>query len=114
MKKILATYKEVEEAVYAYMVESHPDYLETGKTYYKEALNHLGFKRDGYDKYGANAYSNGKVRVAVFYDRGDDFWRMEEAQGSANSTDNFYNTSSEMRNEYGMYGFGSMYDTWNM
>lgn len=114
MKKILATYKEVKDAVYAYFEEKHPDYLETGKTYYKEALKYLGFRRAGYDMYGSNVYSNGKVRVAVYYDRGENFWCMEEAQGSSATTDNFYNTESEMRNEFGVYGCGSMYDPWNM
>lgn len=111
---VLSTYKEVKEAVNKYHEEKHPDYLETGKTYYKEALKSLGFRSDGYDMYGSNAYTNGKVRVAVYYDRGDCFWIMEEAQGRSNTTDNFYNTASEMRNEFGVYGCGSMYDPWNM
>ena len=84
-----------------------------GKTHYKTALKALGFTRDGYDQYGAEAYSNGKVRVAVFYDRGEGYWDMEPASGKSDTTDDFYNSSSEMRDEYGNYGRGSYEDPWN-
>ena len=109
----LHTYKQVCDAVYDYMELHWPGDLDQGKTHYKAALKGLGFYPDGYDQYGANTYSNGKVRVAVFYDRGEGYWDMEEASGSSDTTDDFYNTSSEMRDEYGNYGRGSLEDPWN-
>lgn len=110
---VLRTYKEVSDAVYDYTERNWPGDLDSGKTHYKAALKALGFMRDGYDQYGAEAYSNGKVRVAVFYDRGEGFWDMEEASGKSDTTDDFYNTSSEMHDEYGNYGRGSFEDPWN-
>lgn len=109
----LSTFKEVQNAVREYMMENYPEDYEKGKMHYKAILKKLGFVQDGYDKYGTNAYTNGKVRVAVFYDRGDGFWVMEEADGYSNTTDNFYNTSSEMRDEFGNYGYGNPTDPWN-
>ncbi len=38
---------------------------------------------------------------------------MEEASGRSDTTDDFYNTSSEMRDEYGNYGRGDYEDPWN-
>ena len=110
---VLRTYKEVSDAVYDYTEKTWPGDLEMGKTHYKAALKALGFTRDGYDQYGAEAFSNGMVRVAVFYDRGEGFWDMEPASGKSDTTDDFYNTSSEMRDEYGNYGRGSFEDPWN-
>ena len=110
---LLRTYKEVSNAVYDYMEKTWPGDLEKGKSHFKVALKALGFRRDGYDQYGADAYTNGKVRVAVFYDRGDGYWDMEEASGRSDTTDDFYNTSSEMRDEYGNYGRGDYEDPWN-
>lgn len=110
---VLRTYREVSDAVYDYAERNWPGDLESGKTHYKAALKALGFTRDGYDQYGADAYSNGKVRVAVFYDRGEGCWDMEEASGRSDTTDDFYNTSSEMQDEYGNYGSGSFEDPWN-
>ena len=112
-KRVLRTYSEVSDAVYDYMENHWPGDLDNGKTHYKAALKGLGFWDDGYDEYGANAYSNGKVRVAVYYDRGDCCWQMEEANGKSDTTDNFYNTSSDMHDEYGIYGRGSLEDPWN-
>ena len=109
----LCTYKEVSDAVYDFTEKMWPGDLEKGKTHYKAALKALGFTRDGYDQYGAEAYSNGKVRIAVFYDRGEGCWDMEPASGKSDTTDDFYNTSSEMRDEYGNYGRGSYEDPWN-
>lgn len=110
---VLRTYKEVSDAVYDYTERNWPGDLERGKTHYKAALKALGFTRDGYDQYGAEAYSNGMVRVAVFYDRGEGYWDMEDASGKSDTTDDFYNTSSEMHDEYGNYGGGSFEDPWN-
>ena len=109
----LSTYAEVKKAVIEYMNEKWPGDYENGKTHYKAALKALGFRSDGYDAYGANAYTNGKVRVTVYYDRGEGYWEMEESQGRSNTTDNFYNTSSEMHDAYGIYGRGSQEDPWN-
>ena len=112
--KIYRTYKDVENAVREYQIAHWPEDYENGKTHYKASLKALGFVEDAYDQYGACAYTNGIVRVAVFYDRGDCYWDMEEAQGYSATTDNFYNTSSEMHDMYGVYGRGSYEDPWNL
>ena len=107
------TFDEVKKAVYAFSNENFPGDEERGVTHYKYALRILGFVPDGYDQYGAYAFTNGIVRVAVYYDRGDQCWYMEEASGRSETTDNFYNTSSEMHDERGNYGRGSYSDPWN-
>lgn len=108
------TYEELRDLVYDKMVERlGEEAIWNGKTCYKKILSELGFERDGYDEYGANAYRKDNLRVTVYYDRGDCCWVMERAQGRSETTDNFYNTSSEMRNEIGVYGGGSIQDPWN-
>lgn len=94
----------MENAVYDYMKEKWPDieYNYRGK-HYKSALKALGFVDDGYDKYGCCAYTNGNVRVTVYYERGDNYWAMEESQGYSSTTDNFYNTEAGTRDLSGNY-----------
>lgn len=101
--QFLDNFKEVEVAVEEWQRDNHLKEYEQGKTFYKAALLSLGFTRDGYDEYGSNVYSNGYVRVAVFYDRGDCCWYMEEAQGKSDTTDNFYNTNNDEPDMYGYY-----------
>lgn len=101
--QFLDNFKEVEAAVDKWQRDNHLKEYEQGKTFYKAALLSLGFTRKGYDKYGSNVYSNGYVRVAVFYDRGDCCWYMEEAQGKSDTTDDFYNTTNDEPDMYGYY-----------
>lgn len=82
-------------------------------SHYKDALAALGYKRDGFDQYGSNCYYKDGVRIALYYDRGDCCWCIEEAQGCSDTSDNFYNTESEMQDVFGNYGFGSYCDDWN-
>jgi hypothetical protein len=108
------TYQELIQKVDELMREKLGDEaFENGHTCYKWALSELGFKRDGYDEYGAQAFKKDGLRVTAYYDRGDCCWMMEPTYGRSETTDNFYNTSSEMRDENGIYGRGSMYDPWN-
>ena len=106
------TFKEVEKAVRDLVNQKFPGDEERGVTHYKWALNALGFRADGYDQYGACAFTNGIVRVTVWYNR-EGYWCMEEASGRSETTDNFYNTSSEMHDVYGNYGRGGYTDPWN-
>lgn len=99
----LKTYKGVEEAVHNWHLENMKEMYENGRTAYKKALKEFGFEFDGYDMYGANCYSNGYVRVSVYYDHGDCCWCMEQAYGRSRTTDNFYNTPNDTPDMYGMY-----------
>lgn len=101
--QVLDNYKEVETAVDNWQRVNHGKEYEQGITYYKAALLSLGFKEDGYDEYGSKAYSNGCVRVAVYYDHGDRCWYMEEAKGQSDTTDNFYNTTNDVVDIDGVY-----------
>ena len=79
----LKTFNEVYDAVYNWHIKNMKDeFIENGKTAYKKALSELGFRFDGYDEYGSNTYSNGHIRVALYYDRGDCCWYIEEGMGS--------------------------------
>ena len=61
------TYKEVEDAVYAWLEEKYPEgWGNDGQPHQIEALRALGFVDDGYDQYGARAFTNGAVRVTVW------------------------------------------------
>lgn len=106
------TFKEVEKAAIDWINEEIPD-DGSGNTYWIAALEHFGFKQDGYDMYGARVWSKDNIRIAVYYDRGDCCWVIEQAQGRSNTTDNFYNTESERHDENGIYGRGNDYDPWN-
>jgi hypothetical protein len=107
-------YEDLEDAVYDRMVEIlGQERVDAGETCYKAALAWFGFRPDAYDEYGACAYSRGDLRVAVWYDRGEDYWAMEPAKGRSTRTDDFYNTKSEMHDLYGHYGRGSVTDPWN-
>lgn len=99
----LVLYREVEIAVHEWQLTNHAEDYKNGKTFYKAALLALGFTGDGYDEYGSNVYSNGYVRVALYYDRGDCCWYMEEAQGISDTSDNFYNTTNDEPDIYGYY-----------
>ena len=106
---ILDTYQKVYEAVYKIHIERYAEDYKKSVTHYKQILTELGFYQDGYDMYGSRVYSNGFVHVAVYYDRGERCWFIEEAQGKSNHTDNFYNTTSD--EPYGCNGITIITDT---
>lgn len=99
------TYEELESFVHEWHVEHYGENYGWGdNSNYREVLcNVLNFYPDGYDQYGARCYSNGILRVAVFYNHGERYWQMEPAQGSSETSYNFYNTTNDVPDIYGYY-----------
>ncbi len=107
----MANYKQASDEIYDYW-ERHWSKDFTCE-HFVDAIKALGYKSDGYDEYGSRCYYKDGVRIALYFDRGDYCWCIEQAQGESETTDNFYNTSSEMCDIYGNYGCGDYEDDLN-